>query len=457
MDFNKVDIAEYLSKLTKSELIIIAKKYNKQLIKLNKQQLINELLKIEPRTNLLKILKITWWDRWHNHVYGIGGLLGTLVTILTILFPLGKYYNDKSNIVVMKVSIMPMDDALKYSEDSDNLRVSYETFWYSDSLIDGTTYVTPKNLYLDRYYKQKQVVIESYPWWEWIINPHNPIIDIKIANNTNNTLFADKIIAEIDTSRFDDRYLLLIYRELENTSSFLIVNESWRQWEYFDFNFSFIKNATDTISKPYKYHKRVYSFDFLYTFDLKPFLKKEGVDYDGIFKISQFYSDFVYDDPDTNLKVEDNTYLHIKDSTIVNEINSILPYIVNKADLDRGYIESAPFVNIIGEISFPDYNDTIKVSGIIPLTYEDGGAIITPCDSYNMMLKTEGVNYTVEVPISLAIKPHEVERVSVQLNAPKSSFHKLRFRLDGIDNTQIKSNNIYLELYKQRSMVKKER
>lgn len=451
---NKTDIKQYLSNLTKNELIVIARKHNKRVLKLNKEQLIEELLSIEPRTELIKILEITWWDKYNQHVYGIAGIIGTVLAIISAI-PLFTNTFSAENVldnVIIKASLMSEQDALKQVKDFSFLKDSYNTFRYRDTIINGLYTIKPCNDYLNKYYDEKKVIIQEFPWWEWIINPHNPFIDVKIVNNSNQTLFVDKIVAEVKESVLDERHLLLLHREEANTSSFLIINESWRDWKFFDFKFSFSKH--DRFSGDYKYSKRVDYFDFRHFFDLKPYLENEGVNYARLQKIALREFGYIYE-IDTVLDIKKSVYLIVTDSIIMNEINDCLPSIVNKADVNKGSYGGIPYVYLFGQLTFPDYGDTIKVEGMIPITYGDGGAMIVPVESFNMNLKSEGNNYNVEYPVSISIKPNEAERISIQLNAPKSSFHKLRFKLNNINGVDIYSNDLSLELFKQRSMTKK--
>jgi len=65
----------------RDELNIIAKKLKiKSYRRLNKDQLIEKFLEIDE-TSLQKYLHITWWDKYHNHIYGIASVLGLLACV----------------------------------------------------------------------------------------------------------------------------------------------------------------------------------------------------------------------------------------------------------------------------------------------------------------------------------------------------------------------------------------
>ncbi len=450
-DLSTDELREYLSKMTKNELSFIARKHLRLISKLNKQQLIDELMKID-HSQLIKILNMSWWDRNKETLGILTSIFGVIATIATCL-PI----KDRASVVDIKASLLSKQEALELYPDDYSLSESYQTFEYIDTVSNDVHFIFPNNVYLNNYHNECKASIELCPWWEWIINPHNPIIDIKIANNTNRTLFIDKVIIEVDESKFDDRRLLLFHREQANTSSFLIMNDCWDKWEYFTFNFSFSKTPpVIEQGKNYKYSKRVNYFDFCYEFDLKPYLAQEGLDYEKLKQIILSAPHSIYRDESLDLDINRSLHIMNLDDNIAYGINQILPDIINKADPSKGSFEGHPYVYVDGEVVFPNCEDTVIVQGPIPLTYTDGGAMIEPSKSFNAELMVNGTHYEVEYPISLSIKSQDVDRFTIQLNAEKSSFHKFRFRLDDIAGKSVYSNDINLELFKERTIELKD-
>ena len=52
--------------------------------KLSKDELVNELVE---HPGISRALNPTWWSRYHNHVYGAAGVLGTLLAIIPFVLP----------------------------------------------------------------------------------------------------------------------------------------------------------------------------------------------------------------------------------------------------------------------------------------------------------------------------------------------------------------------------------
>lgn len=78
----KRKIKNILTRLSKIDLDIIAKEFGiKDVKNKNKQILIEELIKSEYIDNLKKKFNITWWELYHNHIYGIASVLLAIIGI----------------------------------------------------------------------------------------------------------------------------------------------------------------------------------------------------------------------------------------------------------------------------------------------------------------------------------------------------------------------------------------
>jgi hypothetical protein len=71
-----------LTDKTRDDLHVIAKRLKiKGYRRLNREDLTDALLKTRDKDQLAKSLSVTWWDRNHNHVYGVAGVIGVILTI----------------------------------------------------------------------------------------------------------------------------------------------------------------------------------------------------------------------------------------------------------------------------------------------------------------------------------------------------------------------------------------
>ncbi len=77
-----------LQNLKRDELNIVARKLKvKAYRKYNQKKIISIILTEADQKNLRKLLKITWWDKWHNHFYGFATILALLLAVLFYMFP----------------------------------------------------------------------------------------------------------------------------------------------------------------------------------------------------------------------------------------------------------------------------------------------------------------------------------------------------------------------------------
>lgn len=79
----KSDLKQALQGKTRDDLHVIAKRLRIEgYRKLKKVDLISVILSARDESQLRKVLSVSWWDRYHNHVYGTVSVLGVLLTIV---------------------------------------------------------------------------------------------------------------------------------------------------------------------------------------------------------------------------------------------------------------------------------------------------------------------------------------------------------------------------------------
>jgi hypothetical protein len=91
-------IREKIYLKTRRELILIAEDFRISSSRKNKQELIDEFLKPEHKKQLIKVLGFSFWDRYHNHIYGIITTIACILCILFYVFP--KVAIDKENKII---------------------------------------------------------------------------------------------------------------------------------------------------------------------------------------------------------------------------------------------------------------------------------------------------------------------------------------------------------------------
>ncbi len=86
---SNLSLRDQLSAMSRDELNIVARKLRvKSYRKLNKDVLVRELLLVDDR-KLRAALNITFWDKYHNHVYGWASIIGVVISVVLYLLPGG--------------------------------------------------------------------------------------------------------------------------------------------------------------------------------------------------------------------------------------------------------------------------------------------------------------------------------------------------------------------------------
>lgn len=468
-------VKEKLLGLSKSNLNELSKElgvtgYNK----LSKDELITELSKTEYRKILYKKLKIKWYYKYPTNLFKISS--GLIIPVVAIIIPI--YINNNSKPLSkdnVKIGVSILNDQI-YDEHKafiDDSLFAYEYFWYKDSLIKNIHYVFPKNKYLTSFYNNKVSLDWGHPWWEWIMEPRNPKFDIKIVNNSDETLVIDKILIDVEKSEKDKRPFFFIFIQSETTSAIELVNDCWDEWEECDFNFSFGRDAS-SFNGNYKYSKKIKYFKFSNILSFVPELRKEGVKYNELLKL-RWDEDYLIGKSTDEINYEiEHFEFPIRGKTEFEKVNKLIPYptkleigenffpqdedFTNIDDIDdsEGFDENfypCPKIYLFGELRVKGYEHAIKVEGFIPIAYPGGGADLDLGLEFNAYLKDEGSNYTIEYPVSLMIKPKEAEKVDVNIGAPRSSFHLFKFRIANINGVNIESQKIKLDYFRQKNYM----
>lgn len=111
--FDKQKIA--LNQKTKEELNVLAKHLGiSNFRKLGKESLIQHL--IQAGYELKEIPSPTWWQRNHNHVYGILGIVLAIVGLLVTILIYGRQSAMPPSVVTLKV---PIDNQIDNQNASD--------------------------------------------------------------------------------------------------------------------------------------------------------------------------------------------------------------------------------------------------------------------------------------------------------------------------------------------------
>ena len=365
--------------------------------------------------------------------------IALVMVIGTILIAITAFYDSVVKIInplLNEVDDIIIDVKLASNDDPEvqDLMIE-EYFWaflYKENRDGDKIIIKPDFKYLDDYYQenfvkvQTQVPDESIPSF----NAPLPILDVKIINNSEQTIVLDKLLLEVISSITDNRPLIHMHTYeggWDGLFKLFMVNEGWGEWHELEINFNLhtrpsAKIKFNTNNKYYTYSIKIPFFERTKSIDLSKYLKKEGVLIDHE----------VYSEAD---EIELIGQFNYKEKIEFSDHVYYGPY---SAIMEGQILLKSSKGKIIQNINF---------SANIPLTMTDIGGGLDVFRTYNLIFKNEGSNYKLEYPISISLLPNEPERILLVLKADKTTTHKFKIILENINGIDIESKNISLDIF----------
>ncbi len=308
--------------------------------------------------------------------------------------------------------------------------------------------VEPHLTYLDTLYGNSP--IEPIFNANGFFYPIFPTLDFKMVNNSKETVFATKVVLEIEKSVVNPLPLILVERDPVTFGGFRLVNDGWGTATNVTVKFRIQANGeTPNFQEPFPYIRNITEFDESVSISLIEELKEEGID---IETISRLYNK---KEKEGDLGAEDKARVHqaqgeyggndiyldsqLKDEGIPSELFAagVLSFSGNTHDNNKEVI-TTPFI------------------AYIPISFPELGAAEPPTMSYDVLLGLNKNNYEIVVPISHSLKPGEADRFLLRLGALKSSVHRFRAKVIYNDGRELNSKPIRISLMIPRSAVSQE-
>ncbi len=254
-----------------------------------------------------------------------------------------------------------------------------------------------------------------------------PTFDIKVVNNSKETIFFTKAIFDVSKSEPDLFPILLIAGPGYNMR-FPLINIGWGKVLNCIVNFNLI--PTDYPSD-----------NFFHPLSGVPFKGS----FDTTYRHQMVLGDFGYSSDRTDLS---------------NYFKSLG---VDISNIKYGDIEEArgPFksgvAKMYGEIFYEGINaagstskEKLRFECDISLYDEGAGAPLPPSFEYDISLDSDNDNYRKMVSLSQAIKPSESDRFTIKISAPQSSRHRFNLTFIYNDNRSLVVPNISLNYFMTR-------
>lgn len=257
--------------------------------------------------------------------------------------------------------------------------------------------------------------ISPVDWWYSPFSFHAPTLDIKVVNNTKQTVFFQEAIFEIEESKRDVSPVFFIhgygYMELP------LVNLGWGQLTRCELRFNLFSTTEPQGNvAPYKYTANatdaVNKGQFV---SLDSALRDAGVDLDTLNRHWSMISGDQYTYPLPNGRSETLT----KQEAIQRHQHAV------------GKFKDSRVV-MIGEIDYVQADGphgNVKFMAEIILGDRGPGAPAPPSMEYNVKFDVERKGYRVQVPIANALKPGDYDRFTFRIAAQQSSVHTFQLKL----------------------------
>lgn len=325
----------------------------------------------------------------------------------------------------------------------------YDFFHYIETNKDGYTVIRPDGDYVRDYYLNDSITIHDIMFdglgQDNYTNEHHPVLDVTLVNNSESTILVNELLIDVEESYMDENPYVLFY---ESGGKITIMDRGWRPWKNAKFRFSLLPEGQPFDGK-YKFERTLYPSEEGTTIPLYKYFVKSGIDFSKLCS-----SSIVFEREEDEIP----EWFYFGKTASIDTLKSLLYPIKLRVDNHHEVTEDDfphyldPYLVLYGELTF-DNNLRFKVGGTVRfLTSEEYGAPYLECSRLvDVKLRTEGKNYTIKYPVSHYLRKGDVDRIVLQLDADKTSYHKFRVRLHNANQIDIKTDPIDLLIFKLNS------
>lgn len=253
---------------------------------------------------------------------------------------------------------------------------------------------------------------------------------------------------------------------------FLLVNEGWGDVKNCIIDYNILPKGEKALFEDiYPYSANIGNFEKTYNVDLSDTLKTLGVNVEILETEEQMWLTFY----NCRLKMIADIekypeYLGSKNANkfALEREKRTMEHLQKKIDIENAKrrrvdalgIFKAMDAMVFGEIKYQhndvygkNKRDTIKFYTLVSLVEPGAGAPVLPSYNYGLMLKTDEENYKLDLPVSQALHPLDIDRFVINLGMPKSSLHKFKLKLFYNDSFFVESKLIHLHGFLPKSQI----
>lgn len=363
-------------------------------------------------------------------------LVAILIAIGTITIAVATFYEAIQSL------------ASPFTKDSGRIIIDFRLASYDDKDVqkqinpnsdfryveNSSGHIEATSKYISGFYKDNTILIPQLGYYEppSFESLHFPIFDLKLINNTKETIVLDKLIFEVESSEIDERPLIYLYTAVyqEDKLCLSMINEGWKEWKSCSLYFNFfplnsVPNKRASENDHFAHSATIPFFENKHNLDLTSYLESEGVD---VAFLRDHFNEGEY---------------------VTTESNDIYLRALSRFSDYRNWFGEYE-AGIDGIIVITDHNNKLyrlSIRGrVVLLTIPGLGGGLETYDHYEVKLRTQGKNYIINHPVSISLTPNEPLRMFLTIAADKSSMHRFKVKLNNINNIDVYSNPVDLHI-----------
>lgn len=346
----------------------------------------------------------------------------------------------------------------------------YNTFHYLDSFAADTCFIVPWGRYVGDYYVRNHISMEDPTFnilgEDYYVNTHYPLLDVKLVNNSGESIVIDKLVIAVDESAVDNRPFVVV---IESVAVIFFQNEGWATWDDCKFRFSLSAEKPNAVPEEYAFNINVPTLapSEEFKINMYDYLEVAGIDFNRLKQLSivsgsndekiiPFWNAYYRTDDAGEMKALDSLKNILSPVQFYCEEREVYDYDESGNEkLIPGVKElyfKDPGLWLTGVLDFDNGKHVISVQGLVRVLSSEGyGAPGLDVDRvFDVKFRDEGKNYTIDYPVSRILKDGEGDRIVLQLNADKTTRHLFRVKLDNINGRSYESNTVDLLMFKYR-------
>lgn len=364
---------------------------------------------------------------WIFSGVGITILLGALSVIKFIILPQKRIKLINSNRIYTSLEVLERNNGTL----DDNKE--QDTLIYYVSEKEGDTFrIIPRMQYWEDVLLMGRPMRPLWYWWD-AFDWDFPNLDIKVQNNTCETLYLTDIVFEVHKSIPNPAPI--IYMKAHN-----LFSTNPRHLDFRNDGWGEIRDLTLRINCSPSHN------DNFETFDLEKHFEELGnLDITSMLQNLTGIDFYSFDQEQKELLNQPGYYL------TEDEYERMFKDLMIK--WFGKYSSGMAYVNGIIEFNSDTINEKnhhyslLFSSPVYLFEYSMPALPAPPTYQYDIELSTEGKNYNVTKPISQVIKPGETDRFSIKIHAQKSSYHIIDIYMKSISNKKISlKDNLQLSI-----------